>query len=169
MEPEGLVAASSEKSTCLFSESDKSSPYLIATFLEGTVVYSCLYICVFQTAFSFRVSDYNVLLSPPCSVHRQAVSFTWEPRFRKNNIFKISLHLLVKYEFLWSGTAQSGITFRSFNCDFTVPDVIKVILSKTCKFCPICKLNLYENNNSFLFVHWLLQFLLLLLLYVTLF
>jgi hypothetical protein len=102
-------------------------------------------------AFSFRVSDYTVLLSPPCSVHRQAVSFTWEPRFRKNNIFQVSVHLLVKYEFLWSGTAQSGIIFTSFNCDFAVPYVIKFLLSKMCKFCPICKLNLCENSNSVLF------------------
>jgi len=76
MEPDGIVAASSENSTFLCRESDESSPYLIATFLEDTVVYSSLYICVFQMAFSFRVSDYNVLLSPPCTVHRQAVSFT---------------------------------------------------------------------------------------------
>ena len=118
MEPEALLAASSENSTCLCPESDESSPYLIATFLEDTVVYSSLYICFFQIAFSFRVSDYNVLLSPPCSVHRQAISFTGEPRFRKNNVFNISVHLLVKYEFLWSGTAQSGITCANLNCDF---------------------------------------------------
>jgi hypothetical protein len=89
MEPEGLVAASSENSTCLCPESEESSPYLIATFLEDAVVYSPLYICIFQMAFFFRDYDYNVLLSPPCSVHRQAVSFTREPGFRKNNIFKI--------------------------------------------------------------------------------
>ena len=65
MEPEGLVAASSKNITCLYPESHGSSPYLIATFLEGTVVYFPPYICVFQMASSFRVSDYNVLLPPP--------------------------------------------------------------------------------------------------------
>ena len=50
--------------------------------------------------------------------------------YKTKSMFKISVRLLVKYEFLWSGAAQSGITVTSCNCDFTVPDVVTVLFNQ---------------------------------------